>query len=194
VSRRLVVPASFHLLADWELVGDFPGYQVSDDARVLSMPRMIWHPGNGLGAGHWLDVGGTELKPFPGKGGYPQVHLRRDGVKYTRKVHKLVAEAFIGPCPPGEEVRHNDGDPANCRRSNLCYGTSRENHQDAIRHGTWPHGERHGNAALTDDFVREIRTRYAAGGVFQRELAAEFGIEQAHVSKIIHRRIWAHVA
>lgn len=44
--------------------------------------------------------------------------------------------AFAGPCPEGLEVRHLDGDPANNRLTNLCYGTHSENVQDSLRHGT----------------------------------------------------------
>jgi hypothetical protein len=34
------------------------------------------------------------------------------------------------------EVRHKDGDPRNCRLSNLTYGTHAENMADMIEHGT----------------------------------------------------------
>ena len=31
----------------------------------------------------------------------------------TRSVGRLVLEVFVGPCPPGMEACHNDGDPHN---------------------------------------------------------------------------------
>lgn len=52
------------------------------------------------------------------------------------KVHRAVALAFLGEPPPGQEVRHKDGDPGNAELSNLEYGTRSENMRDAVRHGT----------------------------------------------------------
>jgi predicted XRE-type DNA-binding protein len=46
-------------------------------------------------------------------------------------------------------------------------------------------GERNPNASLTDAQVKEIRDRYASGGVTQVALAALFGITQAHVSRLV---------
>lgn len=54
----------------------------------------------------------------------------------SRKVATLVAEAFIGPRPPGTVVRHDDGDHTNDAASNLIYGTVAENVKDTVRHGT----------------------------------------------------------
>lgn len=36
-------------------------------------------------------------------------------------MHQLVAEAFIGPCPPGHELVHLNGDGLDNRRMNLAY-------------------------------------------------------------------------
>lgn len=51
----------------------------------------------------------------------------------------------------------------------------------------------HPNGRLTDDQVREIRRRYAAGGVFQRELAEEYGVSKGHINAVILRRFRSHV-
>ncbi len=51
-------------------------------------------------------------------------------------------------------------------------------------------GERHHNATLTAADVAVIRQRYAAGGIFQRELASEFGVRHGTVSKIVKGQRW----
>ncbi len=43
------------------------------------------------------------------------------------KVHRLVCEAFNGPCPPGMVCIHLDEDSKNNRPENLKWGTQKEN-------------------------------------------------------------------
>jgi hypothetical protein len=47
-------------------------------------------------------------------------------------------------------------------------------------------GEAHHATTLTDVEVATIRVRYAAGGVSQRVLAAEYGVHQGTIWRIIH--------
>jgi hypothetical protein len=100
-------------------------------------------------------------------------------------VHRLVFAAFHGEIPPGVVIRHVDGDPLNNGLANLTSGTPADNIADSIRHGTFPRGERHGQAKLTDYQVREMRSRYEAGGVSYRSLAEEYGVTKSNVSLII---------
>jgi hypothetical protein len=46
---------------------------------------------------------------------------------------------------------------------------------------------------VTETQVREIRERWAAGGVSQGELAADYGITASGVWRIIHRKSWQHI-
>lgn len=100
-------------------VPGFPDYEVTRDGRVWS----------NKGRGRWL-------KPGIASGGYPLVGLMRDGRQYSRKVHVLVALAFLGPRPEGHDVCHNNGNPADNRVENLRYDTRSANLRDAVRHGT----------------------------------------------------------
>ena len=67
--------------------------------------------------------------------GYPRVDLRRNDRRRNARVHRLVAEAFLGPTPAGQEVRHLNGDPSDARLVNLRYGTHAENMRDMVEHG-----------------------------------------------------------
>ena len=51
-------------------------------------------------------------------------------------------------------------------------------------------GERVWSAKLTEDQVREIRTRYAESGISQYELGREFGVAQTTVSAIVRFVNW----
>jgi hypothetical protein len=44
-----------------------------------------------------------------------------DSDEHAEYVHQLVAEAFIGPCPPGHKLVHLNGDSLDNRRVNLAY-------------------------------------------------------------------------
>jgi hypothetical protein len=80
-------------------------------------------------------------------------------------VHHLVAEAFIGPMPPGQEVNHVDADKANNRAENLEYQTPSGNIFHAYRSGAKRPvvGVRHPSAVLTEGDVLEIRRLHALG-------------------------------
>lgn len=66
-----------------------------------------------------------------------------DGRLVSRRVHILVALAFLGPkSDPTLEVNHKDGDKLNNVPANLEYITSYENEQHAKRLGLKAHGER----------------------------------------------------
>ena len=67
--------------------------------------------------------------------GYPVVSLSRAGTAKMVLVHTLVAEAFIGPRPPGQVVCHHDDVPDHNAVSNLRWGTQSENAFDKVRNG-----------------------------------------------------------
>jgi HNH endonuclease len=68
-----------------------------------------------------------------------------------------------------------------------------ERHGFALHPETHARGEQVGASKLTDDIVRLIRQRYAEGNVSQAQLAAEFGVIQITVSRIVRRETWKHV-
>lgn len=106
----------------WHPVHDYEGlYEVSNWGRVWSAPRNTTR--------------GGILKQATSERGVKSVNLTKNGKQRVRLVHQLVAEAFIGGCPEGQEVRHWDGDPSNNYVMNLLYGTRSENMQDMVRHG-----------------------------------------------------------
>lgn len=61
---------------------------------------------------------------------------RRTDRMVHERVHRLVLEAFIGPCPDGMVGCHTDGDPLNNRLDNLRWDTPSNNNRDKRAHGT----------------------------------------------------------
>lgn len=48
-------------------------------------------------------------------------------------IHRLVLEAFVGPCPPGMETCHANGDGLENNVENLRWDTHGENQRDPLR-------------------------------------------------------------
>lgn len=119
------------------------------------------------------------------------------GYGFTKKkrhlVHRLVAAAFIGPCPDEQECRHKDDDRANARLDNIEYGTHQQNVQDCIDRGRTNRavGERAGLSKLTTADVLNIRS--LTPFLYDGEIAALFGTAPTNVWAIRTRFTWRHV-
>ena len=50
-----------------------------------------------------------------------------------------------------------------------------------------------GSSKLTDGAVREIRRRYGNGGETRVSLAAEFGVTESTIGRVVHRMAYRHV-
>jgi hypothetical protein len=158
-----------------------PGYRVGDDGSVWSCVRRgaarvkigtTWHrlgvTLNEFGY-QWLRIGGARKK--------------------IRKVHHLVLEAFVGPCPPGLVCRHLDGNPANNRLKNICWGTRKENMEDMIRHGRSARGIKNGQSKLTEAKVHKALA-LVASGLSQAEVGRRLGVHQCMICRIVNRKRW----
>src|SRR3990167_2851598 len=77
-------------------------------------------------------VSGRIFRSTVGWQGYHFVQPYREGVQRRYRVHRLVAAAFIGECPPEKEVNHMDGNKSNNSPSNLEYVS----HLDNMRHAS----------------------------------------------------------
>ncbi|HET8744630.1 MAG TPA: NUMOD4 motif-containing HNH endonuclease [Ramlibacter sp.] len=166
----------------WVAIAGWPGYSVSDAGLVRSEARMVRHPSGGEKL-----VRERLLAPCKNNAGYVFVTLSQQGQTATRAVHLLVLEAFAGPCPPGMECRHLDGDKGNAALANLVWGTPTENGQDRLRHGTQAQGERHGASKVTAARAALIRGDPRP----QDAIAADHKVSQATVSNIKRGRHWA---
>jgi hypothetical protein len=120
-----------------------------------------------------------------------------NGEQTVRKIHHLVADAFLPPKGPTDTVvRHLNDIKTDNRVENLARGTVEDNTADAVHNGSGfvGKGTAHGKAKLTEDIVREIRRLYATGNFTQQELGLRFGVNQQTISQIVRLEHWKHVA
>ena len=114
----------------WRDIPEFPGYKASNMGRIGSCKKQ------GARGEKWHATEDIQrvLRPITTPGGYKSLGIMGpDGVRQVR-AHRLVARAFLGPCPDGQEVCHYDGNPSNNRLENLRYDTRKGNMRDKIRH------------------------------------------------------------
>jgi len=159
---------------EWRSVVGWPDHEVSNLGRVRRSPSARLLPGH-------------VLRQYSHAAEYPVVHM-------VTLVHRLVAEAFVGPRPAGFVVNHKNGTKTDNRPENLEWVTRSENQDHALRTGlSSARGEDAGRAKLTDSQVREIRGRYTGAWGEQTRLAREYGVSQMLVSQIVRGEIWTHL-
>lgn len=122
-------------------------------------------------------------KAYRLKKGYGQLQRTEGG---TQLAHRIAFELTHGPVPPGMLVCHRCDNPPCCNPAHLFLGTNDENMADMARKGraSRQYGEAHGLCKLSDDQVREIRRRFAAGEA-KRKLGREFGVRHSHIRAIV---------
>jgi hypothetical protein len=169
----------------WLPLKDWP-YEVSDQGRVRRAVKA-----QGTVAGHIL-------KPGRDSGGYRMVDLCSKPRRKHYKVAILVCRAFHGEPQAGREVCHNDGDRTNDCKSNLRWGTPKENSADRTLHGTQPIGEKHPNAQLTREAVAKLRQEFLEARVglgkvpngWHVQRAAQYGIKPETVGAVCRGTCW----
>ncbi|MFZ9960469.1 MAG: NUMOD4 domain-containing protein [Candidatus Limnocylindrus sp.] len=112
----------------WQPVRGYEGlYEVSDRGRVRSLPGKRWN-GQAIHA-----FKGRILRPQCAAR-YMHVALSCDGLVRCIKIHQLVAEVFLPPCPGVQgrkrgcyHIDHINNDPWDNRACNLQWLTHYEN-------------------------------------------------------------------
>ena len=172
---------------NWKNIPGFPGYKASSDGNIMGRKGQIL---NGC-------INNVTK--------YRVVCIMVGDKSKTITVHHLVCTAFHGLRPHGKQVAHTDGTRTNNAPENLRWATAKENHADAMEHGTHTSflikGERHGHAKLTEDQVREIRSHpyelYKRGSsilAVSRKLATHYGVLPGTIKAVLTRKNWGHVS
>ena len=162
------------------------------------MKEEIWLPVKGYEAYSISNFGNVKrgsriLKQHYSSTGYFQLSLSRNGIKITRKIHIMVAQAFLGDRPYKMEVCHSDGNSRNNKLENLRYDTRSANCMDAYRHGTLKikKGEMSNLSKLKSEDVLnilEMRKKYKV-----YEIASLFGVTDDCIYSIYNGTNWRHL-
>jgi hypothetical protein len=202
--------------------GRFCSKTCKDAGLTLPVEDRFWAKVNKQTGHFWNGTECWDWTAKRNKQGYGQFYLSNP--ERTLLAHRLAYELQCGPIPDGLDVCHHRDRPACIRGEHLFPGTNKENMEDCVAKGRiargehhssrlhpervvrgdahpWrkhpeliPRGERNPASKLTADIVRDVRTRYATGGISAQRLADEYGVTKQSMLAIIRRRTWGHVA
>lgn len=150
----------------------------------VTTPESFWANANLVGSRDvcWEWQGNRDEKGYGriGFAGRPRV-----------RAHRIAYELTNGPIPAGLVVCHSCDNRACVNPQHLFVGTQAENIADreAKGRGATPPSR----AKLTDDQVRAVRAEYERGLTTQAVLAEKYAISRGNLSKILNRRLYAHV-
>lgn len=149
----------------WKDVEDYEGlYQVSNLGRVKS------------------SYTNRILKGYKITGGYLGVKLCKNNIKSTKKIHRLVAEAFIQNPDNKPQVNHIDEDKTNNMVSNLEWMTAKEN----TNHGT--RNERSGKTQSIPIIATNLKTGEYTEFYGSSECARQLGLHQSSITEVLKGR------
>lgn len=181
----------------------YEGYGVDREGNVYC--RRTWKPVRDIKTGKiitqtiylsnkWRKVKASKFKKKNNVFLYSRVSISIKNIVKTKRVHKLIAEAFI-PNPNNYSfVCHKDGNPENNKAENLYWGTPKQNQQDRYKHGTMCFGSKNFNSKFSEESVYILRKIYQTGKFTKAELSKILDIENSTICRIISYDSYPHVA
>lgn len=146
----------------WKDIEGYEGlYQVSNLGRVKRVTT------------------GRILKGGKDKDGYLQVTLCKDSTKSTKKIHRLVAQAFVSNSENKPEINHIDEDKANNRVNNLEWSTRKENNN----HGT--HNERMRRTQSIPIISTNLKTGECREFYGTNECGRQLNLNPGHINEVL---------
>lgn len=174
---------------DWEEWRPIPGYEelyeVSNKGNVRSLDRKVWN-----GNGFYLKKGRI-LKKSKTTTGYWKVELYDKGRgRKSKKVHRLVAKAFIPKIKDKNLINHIDGNPLNNNVENLEWCSQSENMEHAYEIGLMHSNFSKHKDKMIEEYVNDTSTnvkmlarKYGCSDTSLRRALKEKGIEIRGVSQ-----------
>lgn len=157
--------------------------------EACSRPEFVAHFWERVdkGEGCWTWNAGTDTN------GYGVVWL--GACRKNALAHRVAWTLANGRIPDELDVLHSCDNTSCVGIHHLFLGTHLDNMHDRDRKGRGAlpgfKGEQHGMAKLTEDAVRDIRSK--RGIVDGNMLAAQYGVARVTIYQVWRRKLWAHV-
>lgn len=150
----------------WKDIEEYEGiYQVSSLGRVKRVTT------------------GRILKSGKNRGGYLYINLCKQGVVSNKRIHRLVAQAFIPNPENKSDINHIDEDKTNNTVTNLEWTTRKEN----LNHGT--HNDRVSKTLSIQIIATNIKTGDSTEFYSGKECARQLGLNAGHITSVLKGRL-----
>lgn len=179
--QRFISPPSFIsiLMKDYEDFREIKGfeglYMIGDRGTILSNRRGCWRIMSMTNKTGW----------------YLTLRLKdKSGKVYTKRLHRLVYETFVGDIPDNYHIHHKDGDMQNNRVENLIAITEKEHH--AIHAAENPNilgGMRHYNKYVRPDVILQYSLDGTLLGEYPnaKEASRQTGVCSRNILLVAHK-------
>jgi len=179
MSKKLTKLDKYLLNLEWKSIcidGQTTHYEISNDGFVRNLKT------------NRLLAGSHDSR------GYVTVSIWVNDKLYTKKVHRLVAEAFI-PNPDNKPtVNHKDGNKENNSISNLEWATHQENIDHAINTGLRDlKGMKASSNIYTDEEVHVV-CKMLEEGKSAKYIAKELNVNINLPRRILYSGKWEHIS
>ncbi len=160
-------------------VKDFPGYYITVDGRVLS---------SGIRKRRWLNQ-------YDDGVGYKNIKLYKNKKQHTKRIHRLMAIAFLENEIGREQVNHKDGIKTNNIISNLEWATRNENMKHAYDNGLLKNIDKTilmmnmKRVSISKETAQAIRNEYLENGTGQIRLARMFNTNKSTAYRAARNQI-----
>ena len=161
----------------WKQVEEAPRYYVSNLGNVKSV---------------CTDPSGVILKQGTDKDGYKKIQFNvGNGKKLYRRVHRVVAQAFIENPQNLPIINHKDGNVANNEVSNLewCDNSYNQLYRYRVMHGTWDKTRIGRQYTFTPISVTNIHTNEVLNFDYINDCARHFGISDSAIFNRLRGRV-----
>lgn len=159
-------------------IPNFKKYSITKDGKVYS---------------HYYN---KFLSPGVCRRGYNRVSLTNDYGTFSKGVHSLILETYVGKRPIGFHGAHLDGNPSNNILSNLKWCSPKENMYHRNIHGTAQVGEKHHSAKAKKEqviWLRKNLIEFENGKTNIYELSKKTGLHFSTVTNIVRGNSWKHL-
>jgi hypothetical protein len=172
-----------------DVIGLEDYYQVSNLGNVRSKERFVIR-----GRGGRYKIECKNLNPSINSDGYLTGIFRVDKNPINYKVHRILAESFIGSIPEGFEVNHINGIKTDNRLENLEIVSKSKNikHAFDLCLNKPRRGELNGMCKIDSDTAKWIK-EMTKNGFTESQISSQLNVSIHTVRDIRRGRTWKHV-
>ena len=177
-------------MEEWKKVPSAPGYEVTKCGQVRMEGTLVFN------RGRMFHRKPKIIKNYEDSCGYLFVNLFPKGmrsssgnkIRFKKFVHRVVMEAFVGPCPDDMTVDHIDRNRQNNCLENLRYAdiTTQNRNRDLSSIA----GENSRFSKLTCEQVKEIRKRKETEKITNKKLGEDYSVSSTTIKRIVSFESW----